>query len=207
MRYSEALKNLWKATTKYESRYALRAIKIDAENKVAVATDGHMLVIVDIESLLDPDDKSFLLPVDALKAARLLYLDEKKRDRTKFKKGMRPIVMRAVDDCVTVFIGASKRGQSFDLISGTYPEWEKVLPAKGKEYPTSITLSLGLLSSLVESMLGNYKRDDAVTISVKSMEEAVLVAANGDFKSYGMLMPMRTEAKKPTQFWKERNKK
>jgi DNA polymerase III sliding clamp (beta) subunit (PCNA family) len=200
MKYSERLKNLWKATSVEESRYTPRAVQIDAEKKIAVATDGHMLSIVDVKDLLDPEEKTFLLPVDALKAARLLYLEEKKKHPRGRVSEMRPVKIQKTDDSVTVVVGSSKRGQSFDLMNGVYPAWDKVIPdAKG--YETSITFSIGLLCKLAESMRGDFKMEDTVSLSVKTKDHPVLVTVNGNSPSYGILVPMRTKHHAPKMFW------
>lgn len=203
MKYSERLKNLWKATSVGKSRYTLGAVQIDTEKKIAVATDGHMLSIVDVADLLDPGEKTFLLPVDALKAARLLYLEEKKKHPRGRVSEMRPVKIQKTDDSVTVVVGSSKRGQSFDLMSGVYPSWDKVIP-DSKGYETSITFSIGLLCKLAESMRGDFKMEDAVSLSVKAKDQTVIVTVNGNSPSYGLLMPMRTECHTPKMFWMER---
>jgi DNA polymerase III sliding clamp (beta) subunit (PCNA family) len=201
VKYGECLKNLWKCVAAEESRYTLQAVKIDAEKKVAVVTDGHCLAVKDITALLEPDEKTFLLPVKALKAARALWLEERARFRTKNQKerDVRPIFIRATEDAVTVYIGASKRGQSFDMVTGQYPQWE-VVATEVKDHHKSVTLSLGILSNLVEAMR-EYKGEDAVTFYTESPDKPVLVAVSGEGKSYGILMPMRVDHNKPTRFW------
>ena len=204
MKYGECLKNLWKAAATEESRYTIQAVKIDADKKVAVATDGHMLCIIDVTTLLEPDEKSFLIPVEALKASRQLYLAERARFRTKIQKDrdVRPVFIRATEEAVTVFIGSSKRGQSFELTTGIYPDWQAVAKAP-QGYKHSITLSVGLLLRLAEAMRGNSHAVDGVGLLVKTENDPVLVTLphTSDTKTYGMLMPMRMGDVRVNRFW------
>lgn len=202
MKYGECLKNLWKCVAVEDSRYTLQAIKIDAEKKVAVVTDGHCLAVKDITALLESDEKSFLLPVKALKAARALWLEERARFRTKADKQnkVRPIFIRATEDAVTVYIGASKRGQSFDIVTGQYPRWEEVVKDH-KDYKLSITLSVGLLVQLAEAMKGNFALHDGVSLMVKTEADPIILAVSTDEKTYGLLMPMRYSGQSPERFW------
>lgn len=198
MRYDERLKNLAKVCTCEESRYALNAARLDCEKKVIAATDGHVLAVIDVTDLIEPEEKSFTIPVDALKAAQSFFAVEKRRE----KKLQRCIFIRNVDDSVIVSVRQSKRGQSFDCETRQYPQWAAV-PPTGKEHKLGITMSVGLLTNLALAMRGNYKAEDAVSIFVKDKESAVLVSVTSANKTYGMLMPMRIEHKMPKRFWME----
>ena len=201
MKYGEALKNIWKAVSTEDSRYMLRAIKIDAEKEVAVATDGHVLCAIDITTLLEPGEKSFLLPPEAIKAARQLYIQERARYRSKLNKDKaRPVFMRGGADAVTVFVGESKRGQSYDVLSGTYPTWEAECP-KPEGYEKRICLSVGLLTSLVAALQGSEQRSDGVTLYAKTEADPILVSTTGRHQGYGLLMPMRADHGQAKQFW------
>ena len=59
-------------------------------------------------------------------------------------------------------------------------------------------------SDFSSSMRGDFKMEDAVSLSVKAKDKAVLVTVNGNSPSYGLLMPMITELHAPKTFWKER---
>lgn len=196
MRYHERLKNIWKACSGEESRYALQAALVDPEKKVIVATDGHMLVVLDVSDLLEPEDTKFLIPVDALKAAQALYMAQKRREQ----KVRLAVFIRATEDAVTVTVGNTKRIQSFDRETHTYPEWEAVT-CSTDGYKAEIVVSLSLLTALVDAMRGTYKDEDSVTILVKEKEKPTIVTVGAPGKSYGMLMPMRSEHVKPTRFW------
>lgn len=196
MRYDERLKNVWKACARYESRYALQAALVDPAKKVIIATDGHMLAVLDIGDLLEPEEKQFLIPVDVFKAAQSLFAAEKRKE----KKLRKPIFIRSTDDAVTVTVGDSKRSQSFDKEIRTYPQWETVT-CSTDGYKAEIVVSLSLLTALVDAMRGTYKIEDSVTILVKDKEKPTIVTVGAQGKSYGMLMPMRSEHVKPTRFW------
>lgn len=198
MRYDERLKNMWKACARDESRYALQAALVDPDKKVIVATDGHMLAVLDVSDLLEPEEKQFLIPVDAFKAAQSLFAAEKRKE----KKLRRAIFIRSTDDAVTVTVGYSKRSQSFDKETRTYPQWEAVT-CSTDGYEAEIVVSMSLLTALVDAMRGTYKIEDSVTIHFKKKDKATIVSVGAPRKSYGMLMPMRSEHTKPTQFWKE----
>lgn len=198
MRYDERLKNIWKACSGDESRYALQAALVDPEKKVIVATDGHMMVVLDVSVLLEPEDKKFLVPADAFKAAQSLFAAEKRREKT----SRRSIFIRSTDDAVTVTVGDSKRIQSFDKETPiqSYPRWESVT-CSTDGYKAEIVVSLSLLTALADAMRGTYKVEDSVTILVKDKEKPTIVTVGAPGKSYGMLMPMRSEHVKPTRFW------
>ena len=198
MRYDERLKNLWKASSREESRYALSAARLDCEKKVIVATDGHMLAVLDVEDLIESGEKSFTIPVDALRAAQAFFVSEKR----KWMKLRKDIFIRSNEDSVTVTVGSSKRGQSFEPETRTYPDWQAVTSI-GKDHKFGITMSVGLLMRLADSMRGNFKAEDAVSLSVKDTESAVIVGVNGNGRAYGMLMPMRVPYKMPKRFWME----
>lgn len=198
MKYDERLKNLWKACSREKTRYILNAARLDCERKVIIATDGHMLAVLDVKDLIESDEKSLTIPVDALRAAQTFFMAEKR----KAQKLRKDIFIRGNGDSVTVTVGASKRGQSFEPETRTYPDWQAVCGG-GEGYKLVITVSAGLLMRLAESMRGNFKADDAVSLSVKDAQSAVLVAVNGNATSCGILMPMRITPEMPTRFWME----
>ena len=149
MKYAEKLKNIWNIATTEETRYIFNCIQIDAEKKVAVATDGRCMAVIDVTDLLETEEKSFLIPAQAIKAAHQLLVTEQARFRSKAdKKNDRPVFIRATEDSVTVFVGESKRGVSFVLPKGQFPQWERVLPQKMGDYKPAITLDATLLLKL-----------------------------------------------------------
>lgn len=206
MKYGECLKNLWKCAAEEESRFALQFIQIDAEKKVAVVTDGHCLAVKDIAALLEPKEKSFLLPIKALKAARALWMEERARLRTLElkEKDARPIFIRATKDAVTVYIGTSKRGQSFELAKGVYPNWEAVVERQPKDYKLAIMLSVGILLNLADAMRGNFNLTDGVCLHVKEPADPVIVSVATDTQTFGVMMPMRADETKVSLFWQKR---
>ena len=102
-------------------------------------------------------------------------------------------------NAVTVYVGTSKRGQSFDAVKGEFPEWEGIAPKTPGD--KGITVSLGHLQRLVAALQGSYAREDAVTVYVSGPEQVTVIAVNSHTQTYGLLMPMRSEHKPPVTFW------
>jgi DNA polymerase III sliding clamp (beta) subunit (PCNA family) len=205
MKYSQALKGMWCGASKEESRYTLRAVYIDADKKAAVVTDGHLLAIMDVSDLLEDEEKSFLIPVDALRAADALFVKFKPRTA---KAKAPDVFIRAAEDSVTVSVGGSRRSQSFDKMHGQFPQWAAVFPKETEKYTTSIFLSEELLLSLAKSLAGTEKRSSGICLSVCDDKSVILVTRQssmmGGRKSCGLLMPMRDySGAKASAFWNQ----
>jgi DNA polymerase III sliding clamp (beta) subunit (PCNA family) len=200
VRYDPTLKNIWKCASDEVRRYALQAVSIDAEKKVAAVTDGHCLAAVDVKHLLEPEEKSFLVPIEALKAAASLYSQQ----RRKPQKERQDVFIRFANDAVTVSVGKSKRSQTFDPEHGQYPRWETVLP-NPDGYKLGIALSADLLIQLLSALHGNYDRDSVVNLYVAGEDKPVIVGTrNMDRLNYGLLMPVRYAGDMPKRFWEQR---
>ncbi len=203
MKYAEKLKNIWKIAATEETRYILSCIQIDAEKKVAVATDGICLAVIDVTDLLETEEKSFLIPAQAIKAAHQLLVTERARFRSKAdKKNARPVFIRAIEDSVTVFVGESKRGVSFDRPGGQFPQWQAIANGTMDGYNLAIELDPSLLLKLSDALRnGNFIRSMGVSLYVKDGASPIIVCVECESKTFGLLMRMRNVIAKPTQFW------
>ena len=205
MKYAEKLKNLWKCAsggkTRYSTRYSMTCISIDADKKVAVATDGHILAAIDITDLLETGEKSFLLPGEALKAAQQLLISERSRWRTKNDKlnKTRPVFIQATEDAVTVFVSTSRRGQSFDKPKQDFPKWEGIIP-KPDGYGLGVTLDIELLLNLTDGIRSGAFHKSGVSLFIKDKASPIVVSMGNDTKTYGMMMSMRLGYSFPKPF-------
>lgn len=202
MKYAEKLKNLWKCASGDETRYFMNCISIDADKKVAVATDGHILAAIDITDLLETGEKSFLLPGEALKAAQQLLTSERGRWRSKNDKinKTRPVFIQATEDAVTVFVGTSRRGQSFDKPKKDFPKWEGIIP-KQEGYGLGVELDPELLLKLADGIRSGAFHKSGVSLFVKDEASPIVVSMGNDTKTYGMTMLMRLGYSFPKPFW------
>ena len=203
MKYAEKLKNLWKCAADHDdTRYSVTCISIDADKKVAVATDGKILAAIDITDLLETGEKSFLLPGEALKAAHQLIVSERGRWRTKNDKlyKTRPVSIQATEDAVTVFVGSSMRGQSFDKPKITFPKWEGIIP-KQEGYGLGVALDTELLLKLTDGIRSGAFHKSGVSLFVKDEESPIVVSIGNDTKTYGMMMSMPIRYSFPKPFW------
>jgi hypothetical protein len=179
----------------------IETIKIDADKKVAVATDGHCMAVIDVTDLLEPEEKSFLIPAPAVKAAQQLLVTERARFRSKEdKKKARPVFIRSSEDSVTVFVGGSRRGVSFDIPTGRFPQWERVV-TKPEGYKFGITVDAAILLRLTDALHNGPVRHQGVSLFVKDEKSPIIVSVESDSKSFALLMAQRGEYKQPTPFW------
>ena len=201
MEYTERLKNLWKCAGSTLDRENLTSIKIDSEKKVAVASDGRLIAVIDVTDLLEPEEKSFLIPAPAIKAAQQLLVTERARFRSKAdKKKARPVFIRSSEFSVTVFVGQSHRGVSFDLPTGQFPQWEVVV-TKLEGYKFGITLDASLLIRLTDALHNGIVRHQGVSLFVKDEASPIIVGVESDSKYFALLSPMRVQQNQPTPFW------
>ena len=203
MKYAEKLKNLWKCAADHDdTRYSMTCISIDADKKVAVATNGKILAAIDITDLLETGEKSFLLPGEALKAAHQLIVSERGRWRTKNDKlyKTRPVSIQATEDAVTVFVGSSRRGQSFDKPKITFPQWEGIIP-NPKGYGLGVALDTKLLLKLADGIRSGAFHESGVSLFFKDEAWPIVVSMGNDTKNYGLIMAMRLGYSFPKPFW------
>lgn len=193
MIYDKSIANLWKATSKDTTRYSLQAICIDAKRKVAVATDGHMMVVVDISSMLEPAEESFLLPAQALKAATSFDPKGKNIKRPK-------IYIRKVEAAIVVSMEGSLRSQIFDTPKLLYPDWDKAIPSKS--FQKSIALAPGLLNRLYEAV-ATPDLIYGVALYFDNPDHCMKVALRSGSRTYAVLMPTRWVHEEPTAFWRK----
>jgi hypothetical protein len=136
-------------------------------------------------------------------------MEERSRYRTKLDKEklVRPIFMRAAEDAITVYIGASKRGVSYDLVTGIYPTWEAAVK-EPEDYKFGIMLSVGILLNLADAMRGTYDHHDGVCLHVKEPSDPVIVSiGSNNVSTFGVMMPMRADPTKVELFWQKPAKK
>lgn len=197
MIYHDRLKWIHKSCATEDGSYTLAGFYVDAEKKVAVATDGHALVALDVFDLLEPEEKSFVVPIEAAKAAQAFFAKQK---RLKIPKR---VFVRCDGETVAVSQEGSRRAQFFDKPRGQFPQWTAVATPP-KDYKHAITISAGLLHRLSEAMHGDYSREDGVTLYVKDATSAIFVGVSSllGLKTLGVLMPMRNQCAMPTEFWK-----
>ena len=205
MIYESSLRYLWKAVSDHDSRYALQAVKLDTERRVLVATDGHMLSVVDADRLIEKDEGNFLIPRDALIAADGFYRKQNAKSRI-------PIYIRKDGGAVVVNIGLSKREQRFPAISGDFPKWPEVIPKDLKSYGKCVTLNASRLLALTNTLQTEYRgvaREPAVELLINGTEKPIVVRVNGC--SLGIMMPMRNNIsawdRQPRAFWEGRTAK
>ena len=198
MKYDSRLQSIWKSSSTEETRYTLQSVLIDTEKKVAVVTDGQAIAIVDIKELLiEPDESTFCVPVEAMKAAAALYAQQKRkklRDR-------KDVFIRKLESAIVVSVANSHRSQSFDVQHGQFPKWDAAVPDL-KGYTLGIAFDVTILRSLLESMNGPMKRTAMVKLFVSSPDKPIVVSAlTPERVSFGLLAPCRGEGGIPKPFW------
>lgn len=203
MLYHPAIRKLSKITPNYQTSYLLSAVYLDAEARTAVSTDGHAMAIIDASNLIEDGETSFLIPVDALKAADSLF-SKLGRTLSKRDRAGAQVYIRAGDGIVTVSSPLTKRAEIFELPAGQFPAWNKVIPQKAGDWK-SVCLDAQLLLRLAEALDGQRK-EMGLTLFVKAESDAIMVAATGAGvrQSFGVLMPRRDAVVFPAKFWTEK---
>ena len=160
------------AASTEESRYTLKAVKLDVAGKRLMATDGHILAIVPTE--VSENDHDGLINVDAMKAAR------------KLQRAAKSVPIQAtVNGKFT--IAAAGQAAEFELETGNFPNVEAVIPKF--EGPPTVTLDAGLLLRLAKAIqTKDHQLDYPVSLWIKDANSAVLVKGEQD-GAIGVLMP------------------
>ncbi len=202
MKYDSRLAKLFKAASKEESRYTLKAIKVDAITKVAIATDGHLLAAINIADLLEENETSFLVPVDAMKAA------------DKLSRGRNAGTVHIIEHENRIALKQRENiVQTFDPISGQFPNYQAVIPseqATKEHYKAAITISAELLLNLADALRGNDGNSTALTLWIKDADSCVIAAGyQAGTSTYGVIMPCRgsSNLKEALPFWANRDAK
>lgn len=162
------------AASKEETRFTLRAVKVDVEKKRAMATDGHMLAIVPCE--VSDSDKSSLLSTDSIKQIRAM---EKRAKST-------PVTL-SLGEKVSA-IGRGETGE-YDLVTGQFPNVDAVIPKY--DLPVTISFNAELLYRLAKAMTATGD-NLIVSLTVKDRESSILVKAGANPEAIGVLMPTRS---------------
>lgn len=199
MIYHEKLKNLWKVASKEDaSRYSIHDIMMDVDKKVIVATDGHAMTMLSIDGLIEDGEKSFMIPVEALKAAHTMY------NRVARGLGLK-VYIRATEEEIIVSRQGTKNAHSFDLTQGTYPQWDAII-APPEKYAAKVTLDAEILSSLSLALNGEDRCSGIILYVSADPEKQIYVTVNRT-DSLGTIMPMRLETtNQPSRFWEKEGK-
>lgn len=199
MIYHEKLKNIWKTASKEDaSRYSIHNVMVDVDKKVIVSTDGHAMITLSIDSLIEGGEKSFMVPVEALKAAHTMY--------TRKARGLRlKVYIRATDDEIIVSMQGTKKKSIYDRPKGTYPQWDAIITPPEK-YVAKVAIDAALLAHLGESLNGEDRCTGVILYVTDKPENMVYVSVNRS-DSLGSIMPMRLETNNPpSRFWEPKGK-
>ena len=169
------------AASTEDSRYTLKGVLLDVEAKRLVATEGHIAAVIPVTELTENDHRG-ILPLDALKQAR------------KMAKSAKAEATLAVNG--NVAITAGNQSATFETVTGTYPNYQAIMPAI--EGAPTITLDVDLLLRLAKALDcrdAQTKRDRprVVSLWVKDAQSSVGVKVTGyeSAEAVGVIMPCR----------------
>jgi hypothetical protein len=200
MIYHEKLKNLWKVASKEDaSRYSIHDIMMDVDKKVIVATDGHAMTMLSIDGLIEDGEKSFMIPIEALKTAQTMY------NRVARGLGLK-VYIRANEEEIIVSRLSTKNARIFDRPMGTYyPQWNAII-APPEKYAAKLTIDAELLSRLSLALNGDDLCSGVILYVTDDPEKQIYVTVNRT-DSLGTIMPMRLETTNPpSRFWEKEGK-
>lgn len=198
---SKAELALAKLASKYESRYTLTALSVDAEQ--TVVTDGHMLMTVQ-HRLADAGANAGAIPIPILVQASAALAALKAIPKVpKGGEGMRNQYQSATvssEGTLLVMDGDGMRAEFGQPVKGQFPAWKGVLP-RGTGKAEAI-LNAGLLHAMLEYFAdlgrlslkkGRQGPPIAVRVTIYGEAEPVrLDAVTPDGQEVmGLLMPMR----------------
>jgi DNA polymerase III sliding clamp (beta) subunit (PCNA family) len=166
------------AASPYESRYTLKAVKLDVENKRMLATDGHILAIVPTE--VADTDHSGLIAVDSFKQIRAMQ----KRAKT--------IPVNIAVNGKAVATGKGETAE-YELVSGQFPNADAAIP-KGATYEGAPTIGLNvdLLMRLAKALGADEAHQGTIIkLWIKDGSSAVLVKTDENPEAVGVIMPVR----------------
>lgn len=143
-------------------RQYLRQPHLDVKNKRLVATNGHVMAILNVE--LDEGDTSGPVPISAIKTAR---------------KNLGSILL---DGQAKTLDGTFERPDV-----GKYPDYAKSLPKVPDREP-EITFNAELLFKLAQAISANKTK--IVSLWIENKESPIIVKAS-DGIGVGVLMPCR----------------
>lgn len=169
------------AVSQEESRYTLQAVKLDVEEKAMIATDGHILAYVPVET--HAEDHSALISLEAMKRIRAI------QKQNKIGRSEIPVKVQT-NGKITVESIDSK--SEFPLTEGSFPNWQLVKPQMSG-LPT-IAIDAALLLKLAQALSGeNTPKKAVVKLWIKDGASAigVRVSGAGDSEAWGVIMPVR----------------
>lgn len=181
------------------TRYVLNAIYLDSERKVAVATDGSMLIRVPYEITeefpplgehLKPETNSVILPAKQFKDAM--------KDAGK-GRGTLPIlekvaVAKNCEPNKVVLVSTdldTQLDRKIKVVEGTFPNYTQFLPTE--DPPHKISLSPYRLKVICDYALKHGRDQACVTIGMSDELSPITfsITLKDGKKATGVLMPMR----------------
>lgn len=172
------------AASKEETRYALRSVLKDVENKCLVATEGNLMVVVPFEPSGGEVTKT--IPAEALAWARKL----KRQKNHRFDE---PVFIDREDNKIEARVGAAMK--VFDRENGDFPSYRDVLPNIPVDQPPTISLNVELLLLLAKALGGNSKLHGGMCVAIwlqnNNAHKAMKVALINNRTATGVLMPVR----------------
>jgi DNA polymerase III sliding clamp (beta) subunit (PCNA family) len=165
------------AASDEESRYTLRAVKVDKENKRIMATDGHILAIVPCE--IGDEDHSTLIGLDSIKNIRAMQ-----------KRAKAVPVEVKLNGKVTV-TGVCESAE-YEVVTGQFPNVDMVVP-KVEDRTIVIGLNVNLLLRLAQAMQPEIGKHDPpiLELRIKDGNSSVLVKCPKNPDAIGVIMPCR----------------
>lgn len=190
----ETLKALNRFVSKEETSYYLKGVYFDNIKKVLVATDGHQLLVAKPDQEL-PEFESFILPTEVIKKlkggtkfrkAYVMIDTERKELSVCDHAGIEPTQLTWHDH----FDAAGTR-VSYVPINGTFPDYERVIPA-AENYSDTIPDNDRSFDPELMGTLGGMCRPVTWFFHESRNSPALFRCRKADhFDGLGVLMPMR----------------
>lgn len=159
--------------SKDELRPSLMGIRIDAEKKRLIATNGQILVIYPLKE----DEFDEQMTQSATIPSRVL--SEWRKGSKEGKKDY-PIFIHG-------HVSKLESGISFDHIDEPYPNFESVIPRESKDLP--VKFRIGLRADLLKQMIAGLKGEQLV-FTFFGASKAVIVQPK-DTDEFALIMPFR----------------
>ena len=146
------------AAAKNHARQYLTGVYLDAEARLLVASDGHAMTTIKVETA--PGDVSGVIPVEAIKYAR--------------KNGIEELLTTNDNGSQEGRLVAIVGDEEFDLIGGHYPEIDNVVPEPSE---VTIALDLTLLDRIRKSLFASSGPSSTcqVKLMIRSNNDCVRV--------------------------------
>lgn len=170
------------AASTEESRYTLKAVKLDVEHKRIMATDGHILAIVPCE--VTAQDHSVLIPTDSMKQLRAM------------QKRSKSVPVEIHTNGKIEATGKAEQA-SFEVMQGQFPNVDMVVPKYDSPLVT-IRLNAELLYKLAQAITPAGE-SLIVSLTIKDSQSSVLVKTSKNEDAIGVIMPCRELLRKEDQ--------